>query len=118
MTPRYPPAKNYAVSPDAETLSKLSTIIEENIPNSLLLCCPETEEFFATDDFENELLGLLELHPVNENAVRNFIKGNAELKTLNNLIANNIVKEIDFNGKKYLIENSAEKLNTILEQTC
>jgi wyosine [tRNA(Phe)-imidazoG37] synthetase (radical SAM superfamily) len=118
MTPIYPTAEVYAISPDTESLKELSIVINNYVSNSKMLCCPENNEFIATDDFENELLGLLELHPVNENAVRNFIKGNAELKTLNNLIANNIVKEIDFNGKKYLIENSAEKLNTILEQTC
>jgi wyosine [tRNA(Phe)-imidazoG37] synthetase (radical SAM superfamily) len=114
MTPMYPPAENYAVSPDAETINKLSTIIDDKVTNSVKLCCPETEDFFATDDFENELLGLLSLHPVGVEAVRNFIKGNGELKTLNNMIANNIIKEIDFSGKKYFIENSAEKLNAIL----
>ena len=113
MTPMYPPAENYAVSPDKETLVKLSTIIKEKVPNSMMLCCPKKEDFFATDDFENELLGLLELHPVNEDAVRKFIKGNEGLKTLNNMIANNIIKEIDFSGQKYFIENFAEKLNTV-----
>jgi wyosine [tRNA(Phe)-imidazoG37] synthetase (radical SAM superfamily) len=101
MTPIYPPAESYAISPDTETLIKLSKIIKEQVRDSVTLCCPETEEFFTTDDFENELLGLLELHPVNEDAVRNFIKGNGKLKTLNNMIANNIIKETDFNGKKY-----------------
>ncbi|MBK6912630.1 MAG: radical SAM protein [Ignavibacteriales bacterium] len=45
MTPIYPPAENYAVSPDTETLKDLSQIIQKNIPNSLTLCCPEKEEF-------------------------------------------------------------------------
>jgi wyosine [tRNA(Phe)-imidazoG37] synthetase (radical SAM superfamily) len=105
MTPRYPPAKNYAVSPDAETLSKLSTIIEENIPNSLLLCCPETEEFFATDDFENELLGLLALHPVNKNAITTYVKTKNKIEKLNALISNKIIKQIEFNGEIYFSMN-------------
>ena len=58
MTPIYPTTKSYAVGPDTETLLKLSELIKEKVTKSVMLCCPETEEFFATDDFENELLGL------------------------------------------------------------
>ena len=86
MTPMYPPAESYAVSPDADTLNQLSGIINEKVTNSVLLCCPETEDFFATDDFENEFLGLLSIHPVSVDAVKHFVKGNGEMKTLNNLI--------------------------------
>lgn len=101
MTPMYPPAESYAVSPDAETLQQLSILIKEKVKNSVLLCCPETEEFFATDDFENELLGLLALHPVSVDAVKHFIKGNGESKILNNLIENFSIKEVMHNGKNF-----------------
>lgn len=101
MTPMFPPAENYAVSPDAETLKKLSTIITEKVSNSMLLCCPEKEEFFATDDFETELLGLLALHPVNEEAVATFVKANKKTEKLNEMLSNKILKQIEFNGKKY-----------------
>ena len=101
MTPLYPPSKSYAVSPDSETLIKLSTVIKENISDSVMLCCPEKEEFFATDDFENELLGLLALHPVNEEAVTVFAEANNKTEKLNEMLLNKILKRIEFNGKKY-----------------
>ena len=101
MTPIYPTAENYALSPDAETLKKLSGIINENISNSVMLCCPETDEFFATDDFENELLGLLELHPVNETAVKTFANANNRNEQLNEMIENKLINKMEFNGKNY-----------------
>lgn len=101
MTPMYPPAENYAVSPDAETLNKLSTIIDDKVINSVKLCCPETEDFFVTDDFENELLGLLEIHPVNKEAVTTFANANSKMETLNELVENKIIKQSDFDGKIY-----------------
>lgn len=101
MTPIYPPAENYAVSPDEKTLKDLSEIIKANIPNSMLLCCPDKEEFFTTDDFENELLGLLELHPVNEEAVTTFARANDKIGILQELLANKLVEKSIFANKKY-----------------
>ena len=101
MTPIYPTTKSYAVSPDTETLLKLSELIKEKVSKSVMLCCPETEEFFATDDFENELLGLLEMHPVNETAVKTFALANTKINKLNELIELRLIKQLEHNGKKY-----------------
>ena len=101
MTPIYPPQEIFAVSPSSETLRYLSKIIQNKITNPIMLCCPKTEEFIATDDFENELLGLLELHPVTEDAVTAFAKTNNKIEALNGLLENNIIKSNHFNGIKY-----------------
>lgn len=101
MTPIYPPAEKYAVSPDEDTLKKLSEIIKTNVTNSIMLCCPDKEEFFTTDDFENELLGLLELHPVNEEAVTTFAKANDKIGILQGLLANKSIEKSIFANKKY-----------------
>jgi wyosine [tRNA(Phe)-imidazoG37] synthetase (radical SAM superfamily) len=101
MTPIYPPQETFAVSPSEETLKYLSGIIQEKIKNSIMLCCPETDEFFATDDFENELLGLLEMHPVNETAVKTFALANSKIDKLNELIELKLIKQLENNGKKY-----------------
>jgi wyosine [tRNA(Phe)-imidazoG37] synthetase (radical SAM superfamily) len=106
MTPRYPPAESYAEHPDAETLQQLSQVIKSKIKNSTLLCCPETEEFFATDDFENELLGLLALHPVRVDAVNYYLKDKENALALRSLLENHSIKQILFNGEKfYAIDN-------------
>jgi len=104
-TPMFPPAEQYALSPDTGTLNQLSKIIKEKITNSVLLCCPETEDFFATGDFENELMGLIALHPVSIDAVNRFVKHNGKLQKLNEMISNGIVKEIEYRGKRFLKRN-------------
>lgn len=108
MIPIFPPAENYAVAPEDKTLGKLSLLIKDKIQDAVLLCCPGTEEFYATDDFENELKGILSLHPVGVDAVKSFVKGNGELKTLNDLINNDDIEEVIFNGKAfYKLKNDA-----------
>jgi wyosine [tRNA(Phe)-imidazoG37] synthetase (radical SAM superfamily) len=99
--PIYPTAENYAEKPDDETLQQLSCKIKEIISKSVLLCCPETEEFFATDDFESELLGLLSIHPVRFDAVNRFVKNDENLRILKKLLSNNLIKEAAHHGKKF-----------------
>jgi wyosine [tRNA(Phe)-imidazoG37] synthetase (radical SAM superfamily) len=99
--PIYSPSENYAVGPDELTLQKLSEKIIQLIPNAKLLCCPKEDEFYATGDFEEELLGLLELHPVSEDAVLKFAGGSAKNEELNQMLINKIIKTDQFNGKNY-----------------
>lgn len=101
MTPIYPPAESYALSPESETLKNISALISDKIQNPMMLCCPQKDEFFATDDFENELLGLLEIHPLNEEAVTNYARANSKLEKLNELKENNLIKLLTHNGKTF-----------------
>ena len=100
-TPMYPTSEIYAETPDDKTLQHLAPIIKEKIKNSVLLCCPETEEFYATDDFENEFLGLLSVHPVGVDAINNFINKDDDVKKVDEMIRNNIIKEVIHNGKRF-----------------
>lgn len=103
LTPIYPPAEDYAISPEEETLKKLSQIITANINNSCKLCCPEQEEFFITNDFENELVGLLKVHPVDKDAVTAFANANNKIENLREMLSNNLIGEQIFSNKKYFV---------------
>ena len=70
------------MSPEEKTLNMLSETVKNKIPNSAMLCCPEKVELMISDDFENELLGLLALHPVSEQAVIQFAESNNEKNEL------------------------------------
>ncbi len=101
MVPIYPPAESYAVSPDEQTLNKLSRIIKEKIPNPVLLCCDKDEEYIVTEDFENELLGLLSLHPIKAEIVERILNKDRNDEKFKEMIERKVVKEIDYNNKKF-----------------
>ena len=102
MTPVYPPLESYAVCPEEKTLSMLSETIRNKVPDSFMLCCPEKDEFIASEDFENELLGLLALHPVSENAVTQFAEVNSKKHELDEMLEGGRIVPVEFNGKKFL----------------
>ncbi len=102
MTPVYPPLESYAVSPDQKVLNMLSETIRNKVPNSIMLCCPEKDEFIVSEDFENELLGLLALHPVSEQAVIHFAETNNKKNELTEMLQEGSIKPVEFNGKKFL----------------
>ncbi|MBK6912629.1 MAG: hypothetical protein IPH11_02750 [Ignavibacteriales bacterium] len=62
---------------------------------------PGEGRIFTTDDFENELLGLLELHPVNEEAVTSFARANDKIGYLQGLLNNKLIEKSIFANKKY-----------------
>ncbi|MCI0473953.1 MAG: radical SAM protein [Ignavibacteria bacterium] len=103
-SPLFPPEECYAVAPDTDYLDKLKFLIKDKVSKAVLLCCPENEEFIATDDFENELLGLLAIHPVGTDAVKHYIKDEKDSIKLREMIDKHIIKEIEFAGKYYYKE--------------
>ncbi|MFA5010781.1 MAG: radical SAM protein [Ignavibacteria bacterium] len=105
--PIFPPEINYAVSPEPEDLEHLKIFIKDKISKSTLLCCPTEDEFIATDDFENELLGLLSIHPISKEAVKHYIKNNIDSNKLKEMIDKRIIREVEFAGKHYYMENMA-----------
>ncbi len=111
MTPIYPTSEIYAESPDEENLGLLQSLLKEKVKNPAFLCCPENEEFFASDDFESELLGLLSFHPIRFSAIKNYIRTNDELKKLNRLLEKERIKELNRNGKKYYAFEDSELIN-------
>jgi len=107
MYPIFPPGTEYAVCPDKESTERIKSLVKKSVKYPVLLCCPESEEFFATNDFENELLGLVSIHPVRAEAVLQFIKSEKDSTTLKNMIDKHVIKEVEFQGKRYYAENVA-----------
>ncbi len=102
MTPVYPPLEDYGISPEEKTLNMLSETVRNKVPNSAMLCCPEKDKLMISEDFENELLGLLALHPVSEQAVIQFAESNNKKNELAEMLQEGSIKPVEFNGKKFL----------------
>lgn len=101
-TPIRPPSEKYAVSPDADTLEELSLFLTNELPNSEMLFNNEIGDFSVTGDFEKDFLGILSVHPMRENAVKELYKhNNVDLVELNNLISTNKIEEIKYQNQKF-----------------
>jgi wyosine [tRNA(Phe)-imidazoG37] synthetase (radical SAM superfamily) len=100
--PVRPPTERYAVAPDSHTLSDISSFVRNRIADSEMLCFPEGGDFEGAGSIEEELLGILSVHPMNEEAIENFIrrKGGAS-DTLRDVIRKKIIRAIDFDGKAF-----------------
>jgi wyosine [tRNA(Phe)-imidazoG37] synthetase (radical SAM superfamily) len=106
-SPVFPPGNSCTVCPESENLESIKNLIKEKVSKPVLLCCPDEEEFTPTDDFENELLGLIAIHPVGTEAVKHYIKNEEDRDKLKEIIEKQIIREVVFQGKSYYAENIA-----------
>lgn len=102
--PVRPPAEPYAVAPDPHTLSEISSFIRNTIADSEMLCFPEGKDFEGAGSIEEELLGILSVHPMNEEAMESFIRRKGgTTDTLQSMIGQNTIKATNFDGRTFYI---------------
>jgi wyosine [tRNA(Phe)-imidazoG37] synthetase (radical SAM superfamily) len=102
--PIRPPAERYAIAPESHVLTALSRFVGDNIPDSEMLCLPEGTDFEGPGSIEEELLGILSVHPMNEGAIESFIqrKGGGP-DTLQHMVGKNLVRAVIFEGTRFYI---------------
>jgi len=106
-TPVRPTSRNYANIPDSNTLMKLKDLIKEKITKSELLCCPENDSVIPAGKPEDELLGILSVRPINEEAVENFLEINgADRIVFNDLVNKGLINRISYEGKYFYVKAS------------
>ena len=109
--PVRPPADLRAGAPSRSTLSDIADFVKANIPDSEMLCRPEENNFQGAGDMEQELLGILSVHPMNEEAVESFIRSKGgSPDTLNDLTCRNAVSSSSFRGTTFYRRN--ERINS------
>jgi wyosine [tRNA(Phe)-imidazoG37] synthetase (radical SAM superfamily) len=63
-------------------------------------------DFSHTDNFEEELLNITSVHPMNRNAVERLLKkANLDWSVINELLNQNKLNEVEYNGEKYYQRN-------------
>jgi hypothetical protein len=105
VKPKYPPGSCCSIIPDEDILNYLEDIVSENINNSIILFDRKAEEVSFTEDFENELLGMLSVQPVELEAVENSIKQINCFEKLKLMIKNKKIRVMEYNGSSILINN-------------
>jgi len=100
--PIRPPAERYAVAPDPYTLSEISSFVRNTIADSQMLCSPEGNDFEGAGSIEEELLGIISVHPMNREAMESFIRrkgGTAD--TLQQMVVKKRIRAINFEGRTF-----------------
>jgi wyosine [tRNA(Phe)-imidazoG37] synthetase (radical SAM superfamily) len=104
--PVRPPARSFAVGPDPDVRLSLSRFIGETLIDAELLFTPEGSEFEATGDVDHEILAIITVHPMSEEAIENLLerKGVARDR-LRDLVVKNMLRPVQFEGKTFYTTN-------------
>lgn len=110
LVPTRPPAESWVVRPDEIALNAAYQIFNDLIGNTELLVCNEGTDFTYSSDAEKELLDILAVHPMSEDAVEEFLaKSNSQRDLVNELIYEQLLKTVTYSGKTYFVRNIKEK---------
>ncbi len=100
--PTRPPAQNDVNAPLNETIAKAYHIFKERGLNTELLITYEGDEFAYTESRENDLLGILSVHPMRKEAVVKFLeKSGGNWEEVARLIKDGELKETHYQGHTY-----------------
>ena len=105
LVPTRPPAEIYVEPPSKDNLNLAYQTFRDLIKSVELLIYSEGTNFSYSSDAEKELLSILEVHPMQKDAVEIFLsKADSDWKLIENLISRNVVKEVRYSGNKYFVK--------------
>lgn len=102
--PTRPPAEKIAHSPDEQALNAAYNLIQDKVQNVECLFGYEGNEFSSTGNVEEDLLNIIAVHPMREDAVSDFLKNaGADWSLINKLIDQDLLFVTDYEGKKFYL---------------
>lgn len=116
LVPTRPPAEQWVARPNERTLNAVFQIFSHEIQNVELLIRDEGTDFTYTSDAEKELLGILAVHPMSEEAVREFLaKAGRGPDMMDKLIADRAVKSVVYSGRRFFLKTLRSATRESLE---
>lgn len=102
--PTRPPALKTVEPADLNSLNIGYSIFSKNLPNVEKLFEYEGNEFFTTNNVENDLLSIMAVHPMREDAIIRLLnKSNSNWEIVDRLIEKNLLKKICYKGNCYYL---------------
>ncbi len=100
--PTRPPAENWVQPPSEEVLNQTYQIFSKIHDHVEFLVGYEGNEFTLTGDVAEDLLNITAVHPMREEAVKEFFsKAKADWSIIQKLINKNLLMESEYDRKKY-----------------
>lgn len=110
LVPTRPPAEKFVEPPSEENLNEAYQIFNASINNVELLAYSEGTDFSYSSDAEKELLSIMAVHPMRKDAVEKFLnKARSDWNLIENLIANNVLKEVKYSDNTFFVKNIKSK---------
>lgn len=102
--PIRPPAVKSAEIPTEENINIAYQIFKDNNLQVELLMGYEGNDFFYSENIEEELLSIISVHPMRDDALDSYLKkADSDWSIVNNLIENDKIIEIDYKDHKYYL---------------
>ncbi len=102
--PTRPPAEKKVHPPGEEILNTAFQILSSHLEDVECLFGYEGNAFSLTGNVEADLLGIVSVHPMREEAVREFlIRAGKDWSLVQNLIYHNLLFETEYEGQKYFL---------------
>lgn len=112
LVPTRPPAEGFVKTPSEENLNMAYQLFNTEIKSVELLTGSEGNDFIYSSEMEKELLSILAVHPMRENALELFLKkAEAGWDLIEQLISNETLREVYYNGEKFFVKNIKSKIN-------
>lgn len=109
--PTRPPAEKEVRPPCTTDLMAAYQIMKKRVPDTEYLVEYEGEDFTATGDIRNEILGILAVHPLRQEAVARLLRGaGADLKVIDELIRGKKITSTYYQGKTFYLRNVGKNL--------
>jgi wyosine [tRNA(Phe)-imidazoG37] synthetase (radical SAM superfamily) len=100
--PTRPPAENWVQPPDEKTLNAAFQTMREKIDSVEYLIGYEGNAFALSDNAEQDLLSITAVHPMREDAVREFLsRAGADWSFVDQLIKKKLLIETEFKGHRF-----------------
>jgi wyosine [tRNA(Phe)-imidazoG37] synthetase (radical SAM superfamily) len=110
LVPTRPTAAAWARCPSEAAVTRAYQIFRERLARVELLTGGETAGFGATGDAENDLLSTAAVHPMRAEAVRELLaKNGAAWQVVEQLVARELLKEIEYEGQTFYVRRFAPK---------
>lgn len=102
--PTRPPAEPWAQAPGEEAINRAYQIISNRLDHVEYLIGYEGNEFACTGDLEEDLLSITSVHPMRDDAVRDFLaRAGGEWAVVRRLLAEDKLFEADHGGHRFYL---------------
>ena len=108
--PTRPPAEKWVQAPEEESVNRAYQVINSRVDHVEYLIGYEGNAFAFTGNVEDDLLRITAVHPMREDAVKNFlIRATSDWPVVDRLIAQGRLIETAYEGRKFYMRRFSSK---------